>query len=133
MSDKILRDQHEPSDSLLSKATIVLVRMFGSWTSILIHTLFFGSWIYFHPNLELLLVMVSLEAIYIGILILMAANIEAKQRDHANKRQHQRDMAIVRQDARVDEKSFQELKQIHKQIDNLYNAIKEGDQSPSNL
>lgn len=125
MFDKTSSNQRKFSNSFVSKATIIFVRIFGSWVSVLLHTIFFGSWIYFGFNLELLLIIVSLEAIYIGIFILMAENSETQQRDRIRETQRQRDMSIVEQDARVDEKSFKELKLIRKQLDVLYNAIQE--------
>lgn len=125
MSDRENPNQHLRSDSFLSKATVIFVRLFGSWGSIILHTIFFGGWFYLKFDLEPLLILVSLEAIYIGIFILMAENVETQQRDHLRESQRQRDMAIVKQDARVDEKSLKELKQIKKQISSLQNIIQE--------
>ncbi|MBU0579006.1 DUF1003 domain-containing protein [Patescibacteria group bacterium] len=125
MSDKVSSDQHKHSDLFFPKAAIILVRIFGSWASIAIHTLIFLGWFFFNLNLEQLLVIVSIEAIYFCIFILMAENIETAQRDNQQEANRQKDMRVIRQDARVDEKSLKELGLIKKQLDTLYNAIQE--------
>lgn len=123
MSDQETQQQAALKRSFLSKATVVLVRIFGSWLSVLVHSIFFASWLLIGENLELLLVIVSLEAIYIGIFILMAENAETAERDHIQELKRQQDMKVVKQDARIDEKSLSELKQIRKQINTLHNLI----------
>jgi uncharacterized membrane protein len=125
MPDKDTTKTQEPSDSFLSRATVVLVRKFGSWFSVLIHSLIFAGWILLGFDLEKLLVIVSLEAIYIGIFILMAENVETTQREHQREIEHQKDMAVVKQDVVVDKKSLRELQEIHKKIDKLQRTIKE--------
>jgi uncharacterized membrane protein len=116
---------YQQKRSLFSRATVVLVKMFGSWASVLVHTLIFISWIWLKLNLEILLVVVSLEAIYIGIFILMAENVEARDRERLRQLQRDRDMKIVKQDAKVDEMSLKELKSIKKQLSTIHNFLEE--------
>jgi|GEM_PF-874814 uncharacterized membrane protein len=124
MIDKLDTNQHQNSKSLLARATVVFVRLFGSWTSIIAHTLIFVGWFVFNWNIERLLVIVSIEAIYIGIFILMAENIETAQRDRQRKLEHQKDMAVVKQDVAVDKKSLKELQDLHLKIDKIEQLIK---------
>ncbi len=123
MIDQLATDQHQNSKSFLSQAAVVLVRIFGSWTSVAVHTLIFTGWFVLNWGLEILLIIVSIEAIYIGIFILMAENIETAQRDSQQKIEHQRDMAMVRQDVIVDRQSLKELRELHQKIDQLQKLI----------
>lgn len=107
----------------ISKTAVKLVRIIGSWSSVLFHTLIFASWFIFNFDLETLLVIVSIEAIYIGIFILMAENIETAQRDHLQELKRRKDMALVKKDADVDEKSLQEIERLHLKIDLLQKKI----------
>lgn len=107
----------------ISKTAVKLVRIIGSWSSVLFHTLIFSSWFIFNFDLETLLVIVSIEAIYIGIFILMAENIETAQRDHLQELKRRRDMALVKKDADVDEKSLQEIERLHLKIDLLQKKL----------
>jgi len=124
MIDKLATNQHQNSESPLARATVIFVRMFGSWASIMAHTLIFAGWFVFNWNLEQLLIIVSIEAIYIGIFILMAENIETAQRDRQRKLEHQKDMAVVKQDVAVDKKSLKELQNLHVKIDKIEQLIK---------
>ena len=124
MTDKSATDQQKNSQSFLSRATVIFVRMFGSWASVIIHTLIFAGWFVFDWGLEQLLVIVSIEAIYIGIFILMAENVETAQRDCRREIEHQEDTAMVKQDVAVDKQSLKKLHELHYKIDQIEKLIK---------
>ena len=109
--------------TFLAKLMVRVVGFVGSWLSILLHTLFFASWFYFKFPLEFLLVIVSLEAIYLGIFILMAENIETSQREALREHQRKKDLAIVKQDVHVDEIALKKLKKLEKQLNTLHNLV----------
>lgn len=103
--------------------TVRVVRFFGSWFSILIHSIFFATWLIQGRKLETLLVIVSLEAIYLGILILMAENEEARIAKKIRDSQRQKDMRIVKQDVRVDLEALEEIKLLKKHIISLEKTL----------
>ena len=123
MTDQSDSDPQKNPGIFLSKSAVIFVRIFGSWGSVAVHTLIFAGWFIFKWNLEQLLVIVSIEAIYIGIFILMAENIESVQREHQREKEHQKDMAMVKQDVAVDRKSLKEVQAVHQKIDQIQKVI----------
>jgi uncharacterized membrane protein len=115
----------ESNRSILTKATVLFVRVFGSWASIIIHTAAFIGWLYLGFGLEELLVFVSLEAIYIGIFILMAENIETKERERVQEMKRQNDLKVIKRDAHVDETTLKEIKSLRKQFQTLHAMVEE--------
>ncbi|MBT3249373.1 MAG: DUF1003 domain-containing protein [Candidatus Pacebacteria bacterium] len=124
MTDKQNSHQPQKTETFLSKSAVIFVRIFGSWASVAVHTLIFGGWFIFKLDLEQLLVIVSIEAIYIGIFILMAENIETAQRERLREIERRKDMAVVKQDVVVDKKSLKEVKEVHQKIDQIQELIK---------
>lgn len=112
-------------NTFFSTLTVHLVNFFGSWISILLHTLLFIGWFYFQLKLELLLVIVSLEAIYLCIFILMAENVEAAQKEKMRAQERKHDLGIVKQDIHVDEIALKKLKKIEKQLNTLHNLVED--------
>lgn len=110
---------------------VKVVGFVGSWLSILLHSLFFAGWFYFRFPLEVLLVIVSLEAIYLGIFILMAENIETAQKEALREQQRKKDLAIVKQDVHVDEVALKKLKKLEKQLNTLHNLVEKNFNSSS--
>ena len=125
MIDKSATDQQKNSKSLFLQIAVILVRLFGSWISVLVHTLIFAGWFIFNWNLDHLLVIVSIEAIYFCIFILMAENIETVKRDRQREFERQKDMSVVKQDVAVDRKALRELQEIHRKINSIQRFIKE--------
>ena len=125
MIDKSATDQQKNSKSFFLQTAVILVRLFGSWISVLVHTLIFAVWFIFNWNLDHLLVIVSIEAIYFCIFILMAENIETAQREHLQEIKRQKDMAVIKQDVAVDKKSLKELEEVHRKVDQIKKIIKE--------
>ncbi len=111
-------------NSFLTKATIFLVKRFGSWYSVLFHTIIFVGWFLLKLELEVLLVLVSLEAIYIGIFILMAENVEAEQKERRLQRQRAKDNQIIKEDAKIDEQSLSHIKTLRKEIKDIKEGLK---------
>lgn len=70
-----------------------LAQGFGSWQSFVLHAIWFGVWIVLPVEpfpFGLLTMVVSLEAIFVGILILMSANSQAARdrvRDNRDDRE----------------------------------------------
>jgi uncharacterized membrane protein len=124
MTDKLESNQQLQSETFLSKSAVIFVRIFGSWASVIAHTLIFAGWFIFDINIEKLLMIVSIEAIYIGIFILMAENIETAQRERLREVERKKDMAVVKQDVVVDKKSLKEVQEVHQKVDQIQKLIK---------
>lgn len=103
--------------------TVILVRAFGSWISVLIHSIIFAGWFFLGFDLEVLLVAVSLEAIYIGIFILMAENEEGLEKERIRKAERQKDMRIIKDDVEVDKESLKNIRRLEKKVDSLLELI----------
>ena len=107
----------EQSDDL--KQGIVFEKMIGlvawflgSWLGVVLHTIIFCLWFILGLDLEILLVAVSLEAIYIGIFLLMAANEEERKKESQDKILRERDRQFMLTDIKLDEKAGITLAQI---------------------
>ncbi len=124
MIDNLATDQPQELESFSSKTAVILVRKFGSWASVIIHTLIIGGWFVFEWEIEKLLIIVSIEAIYIGIFILMAENIESAQKEIQQEIKRKKDMSVVKMDAAIDRKSLREIEKLHKKIDSLQRLIR---------
>ena len=84
----------------------------GSWLGVVLHTIIFCFWLILGLDLEILLVAVSLEAIYIGIFLLMAANEEERKKKSQDKILRERDRQFMLTDIKLDEKASIALAQI---------------------
>lgn len=124
MSEQSESNQSLGPNTLKTRAAVILVKYFGSWASVIIHTIIFASWFVLKLNLQLLLVIVSIEAIYNGLFILMAENSEAAQKEHKQKMEHKKDMSVVKKDAAIDRKSLEEIAKLHQRIESLEKLIK---------
>jgi len=83
-------------------------RFAGSWPFVILHLVWFGSWIVFNFDVDLLTMIVSLEAIFLATFILMVQNRQAK-------RDEERDEADYRTDLES-EKEIREVKEILHEI-----------------
>lgn len=121
--EKNLPESSPNSPHFKDAAAVKLVKFFGSWLSVILHTLIFSFCFIFEWHLDILLIIISIEAIYIGIFILMAENIEAKQKEYLQEMKRRQDMAVVEKDADIDEKTFQETRALKQKIDQLIKVI----------
>lgn len=108
------------------KFTDVIYWFAGSWWAVIIHTVWFGIWLIFRFNIHVLTLIVSLEAIYLCIFILMAQDRAEKDRERQQSRQREIDEKRVKYDIKLDEKADRQLteikrlqKEIHAKIDGL--------------
>jgi len=92
--------------------------MFGSWWSILGHTILF-VFLLSSGDLLFFTTLVSIEAIYIGIFILMAANREETMKREEAEHKRKADRQLVRQDVVLTEKVEAEVEKIKKDLNRL--------------
>jgi len=108
------------------KFTDVIYWFVGSWWAVVIHTIWFALWLIFHLNIHVLTLIVSLEAIYLCIFILMAQNRAERERETRETRQRKIDEEGLKYDIKLDEKADRQLteikrlqKEIHQKLDGL--------------
>lgn len=65
---------HRKERSLLDTTADAVSGFFGAWTCVLLHTVWFALWFVFKLDIGLLTNVVSLEAIYLTMLVLMASS-----------------------------------------------------------
>ena len=105
--------------SALEKFTDLISWFLGSWWGVIFHTAWFSLWLVLDFNINLLTFSVSLEAIFIGIFLLMASNKAEIKRDLRETRQRVRDRKRLEHDIKLDEKAdrqLTEIKRIQKEV-----------------
>lgn len=98
--------------TLLVKLTKAVAWFIGSWWGVLAHTLWFTFWLALDFSVERLTFWVSLEAIFIGIFLLMAANQAELERDRREARERAREMQKVEEDLHLDRKEAKDIQEI---------------------
>ncbi len=76
-------------------AVQIIAWLAGSWWGVILHALWFGIWLTYHFNIDLLTLAVSLEAIFLGIFLLMASNQAEIERDRREAAAQKRSQEIV--------------------------------------
>jgi len=112
-SQKIVKIPQK-TKSLMDKFTDWVSWFLGSWWAVIFHTLWFTCWLILDFDINLLTFSVSLEAIFIGIFLLMAANKAEIKRDMREARQRLRDRKRLEHDIKLDEKADRQLREIKK-------------------
>jgi len=73
----------------------ILSWLLGSWWGVILHAVWFGGWLIYDFNLNILTMSVSLEAIFIGIFLLMAGNQAEAERDRREYAAQKRNGDII--------------------------------------
>ena len=113
--------------TLFDKFTDVISWFLGSWIAVVFHTLWFAIWLILDFDVNVLTFSVSLEAIFIGIFLLMSSNKAEVQRDKREARQQEQDRKRVEHDIKLDEKAdrqLTEIKRLHKELHKDMKLIK---------
>lgn len=109
---------------LLNKFTDLVSWFLGSWWAVIFHTVWFGIWLIFDFDINLLTFSVSLEAIFIGIFLLMSANKAEIQRDAREARQRNSDRKKIEHDIKLDEKADRQLTEMKKIQEEIHDEVK---------
>ncbi|MBN1263180.1 MAG: DUF1003 domain-containing protein [Candidatus Pacebacteria bacterium] len=109
---------------LLDKISHTIAWFMGSWWGITAHTLWFAVWLAADWNIHLLTLILSMEAIYIGIFLLMAANEAEREREQRGRISQERTMKILNQDLILDKKAEKRQEEIVKMIRQLKKNLK---------
>ncbi len=99
-------------NSFLDNVTQIISIFIGSWTGVLFHIIWFFLWLVNHLDINLLTLIVSLEAIFICIFLLMAANKEESQRRLTLAKQKKRNDQRMDFDIKLDQKADRQLTEI---------------------
>jgi len=100
--------------SFMEKATDTVSGFLGSWWAVVFHTLWFGIWLFFNFDINLLTFSVSLEAIFIGIFLLMASNKVEIARDKKSARLRKKDRQRLELDIKLDQRADRQLAELRK-------------------
>ncbi len=124
--------------TLAERTTRIIAKFIGSWWAVIFHTFWFAIWLIFNFNLEILTLWVSLEAIFIGIFLLMSSNKAEIERDRKEAEEQLRQRKMIGVDISMDRKQVSEiteiknsLKRIEKQIAGLTKLGLDSRQRPS--
>ncbi len=127
MKKKILKNTKKLGDKFID----IVYWLVGSWWAVIIHTVWFALWLILRLDINILTLIVSLEAIFIGIFILMASDRAERERELLRARRRKTDEERLKYDIKLDEKADRQLteikrlqKEIHEKIDGLQKNIK---------
>ncbi len=95
-------NNHSPS--LIETISQSVTHFFGSWWAVILHTAWLIIWFSLRLSLEILMLWISLEAIFIWVVFLAASNRREEQRDRMG--------------------ALQQIKIKEKMLDNLQNGEK---------
>jgi len=98
--------------TMIEKFTDVISNFLGSWWAVIFHTIWFSIWLAFSFDINILTFSVSLEAIFIGIFLLMASNRAGIERDKRQARLRKRDRQRLEADIKLDERADRQLIEI---------------------
>ena len=108
----------------LDKFTDFISWFLGSWWAVVFHTVWFAIWLILDFDVNLLTFSVSLEAIFIGIFLLMSANKAEEQRDVREARLRVSDRKKIEHDIKLDEKADRQLTEVKKLQKELHQEVK---------
>ena len=123
MSASQPKNKTEKKGTLPDKVTDYLSWFLGSWWAVFFHTFWFSVWLILDFNIDLLTFSVSLEAIFIGIFLLMASNKAERIRDQTAAAQREEDRKRLETDIKLDEKADRQLAEIKKNQKELHREV----------
>src|SRR3989304_2790150 len=113
-------DRPEPyQEKLVDPLTQVVAWFMGSWWGVLVHTLWFTIWIILDFSIDRLTLIVSLEAIFIGIFLLMYSSRAEVERDRAQATKQAKALSEAIADVSLDRKQLVVLENIKSSLDDL--------------
>jgi len=89
--------------------------MVGSWWFLVLHMIWFGVWLIFQLDINMLIMIVSLEAIILMILLLMDQNRQVVRDDLRDEEDLQADLKAVK----LGEEILKEVKDIKERLNKI--------------
>ena len=103
----------------------IILFLFGSWFSVVIHVIFFFFLLYIWKDMLLFTLIVSIEAIYIGIFILMAQDREEKAKEKSATQLRYKDRQLVKEDVTLTMNVKSDISNLKKDMLGLQTDINE--------
>ena len=91
----INKKKTEPVRKVNKAILKIITWLLGSWWGVILHAAWFGGWLIYDFNLNILTMSVSLEAIFIGIFLLMVGNEAEAERDRREYAAQKRNGDII--------------------------------------
>ncbi|MBL7159746.1 DUF1003 domain-containing protein [Candidatus Microgenomates bacterium] len=110
--------------NLVEKTTDLTAWFLGSWWAVVFHAVWFTVWLIFDFSVEHLTLVVSLEAIFMCIFLLMAANKAEIERDLGEAEDRQWNRKMIEQDIKLDEKGERRLREINISLKEIKEELK---------
>ncbi len=104
-------------------AVRIIAWLAGSWWGVILHAVWFGIWLTYHFSINLLTLAVSLEAIFLGIFLLMASNQAEIERDRREAAAQKRSQEIVDKILDIGFKLDRQQQQVLKIVSELQESI----------
>ena len=108
----------------MNRFTDLISWFLGSWWAVFFHTFWFAIWLILDFDLNLLTFSVSLEAIFIGIFLLMSSNNAEIKRDLREARQRKNDRKRLEHDIKLDEKADRQMTEIKRWQKEMMSELK---------
>ncbi len=103
----------------------LIIALFGSWYSIIGHTVLFIIILILSHDLLFFTTFVSIEAIYIGILILMAEYRQEEEKEKKDMSHRESDRKLVKEDVNITQNVMDEIKMLKEHQMNSTKALEE--------
>ena len=103
----------------------LIIALFGSWYSIIGHTVLFIVILILSHDLLFFTTFVSIEAIYIGILILMAEYRQEEEKEKKDMSHRESDRKLVKEDVYITQNVMDEIKMLKEYQMNSTKALEE--------
>ena len=109
---KKLLEINENQESFFTNFSLKLSNIFGSFLSLVVHTILIFLWIYYKLDINTLTLILSIEAIFLSLFILTASNIELSR----DRRNHSKDL-------KVDQKTLKRLTELLEIVNSIEERI----------
>ncbi len=118
-------NNNKRKQSFLDRATDIIAGFIGSWWGVFFHTAWFASWFAFNLDMNILTFAVSLEAIFIGIFLLISDNKAEVIRDKRNYAAQKRETDLTETILDVIDKQDRRQQQILQTVSELQADVSE--------
>jgi len=109
-----VEEKEKPLEKLERIMLMFVSKIAGSWLGVILHAAWFAFWLIYKFDINILTLAVSLEAIFIGIFLLIASNKAEIARDRREAAAQKREKDIVDKILDLEEKNQHYQQQILK-------------------
>lgn len=113
----------QPKLTVLDSMTRGVTWFMGSWIGVGVHAVWFSTWLILGLDINLLTLIVSLEAIFIGIFLLMYGNRAEQVRELSQSKKQAKALSETIADVALDRKQMQLLEEINQKLDQFTHTV----------